>query len=430
MEKISPSYSGSFFEFRNFLCADPRSEHFGKSITWFVKHGRVVDKDAMPEERNIIDGLGKWAAPGFFDIGAQMGIPGMELSETLETGTMAAIRGGYTGVLVIPGALSPTDNVPHWLGLQKKASELPIDIFFSASATLGSEGSQMSCLHELHDSGALCFSDGDKPIVSNAAFKLVLEYLTGFSGLLLHQPGLTGMNPIGHLNEGNTSVMLGLKGIPEMEEWLGLVRDIEVCEYLQAPIHFINLTTVRSLNYLIQAKAKNPTLSAGVGVLHLVFDEGDITHLKSDLKVFPPLRSEEDKSGLLKGIINGDLQLVSSLHRPLHDDLKDRSFEESEMGAATLETVFRALLSLREKGLTMEKIIEILSIAPRELLKLEIPGFNSGDRASYVFFDTQNESIVTPADLSSKSSNNPFLGTCLPGRIEGVFHDCSCFMFT
>jgi dihydroorotase len=156
--------------------------------------------------------------------------------------------------------------------------------------------------------------------------------------------------------------------------------------------------------------------------MHLCFNEQSLSDFNTNFKIYPPLRAESDRKALVSAVCEGDIEIVTAHHRPVHSDEKDREFGAAAYGASGLETCFRALLTLENEGLTLKRIIEILALNPRKLLGLDIPGLKPASLASFTFFKTSPPSAITPSTLRSRSHNNPFIGSELPGEVVGIFH--------
>jgi len=411
---------------QNAINGDPLHPEFGKPISFWI-HGNRVEPatSATPAPAQIFDAEGLWCAPGFFDFGSQWGIPGQELSETLETGWRAAVAGGFTESLVVPGALFPLDTAPAWQGFTHRYARLPLTCHVAAAITAGATGKHMAELRELAGAGAIAFSDGDSPITETGTLRLALEYGAGKPALFIHQPAVPGLAAGGQVHEGMASLLTGLPGIPAEEEFLGCVRDLTVARYLQKPLHVQVISSEMALSYILDARV--PGISLGTSVMHLCFDEHQVADFDSRFKIFPPLRAATDRTALLNAVKEGTIQVVTAQHRPVHADEKDREFGAAAFGASGLETCFRALLNLRDEGLELKRIIEVLAVNPRKLLGLEVPGIKDGARASFTFFSLAPPSQVLPSALHSRSQNNPFLGRSLPGCIHAVYHEGNIF---
>jgi dihydroorotase len=204
---------------KNAINGDPDHPDFGRPISFWIKDNRVLDASyAVPHPEQIFDAEGIWCAPGFFDFGSQWGIPGQELSETLETGLQAALAGGFTESLVIPGAGFSLNNAPAWIGFTQRFAKLPITCHVAGAITQDAAGKHMAELRDLASAGARIFSDGDRTVEDTGTFRLALEYGAGENTLFIHQPRMSGLSAGAQVNEGIAALNLGLPGIPAEEE--------------------------------------------------------------------------------------------------------------------------------------------------------------------------------------------------------------------
>jgi dihydroorotase len=273
---------------------------------------------------------------------------------------------------------------------------------------------------DMHHAGAIAFSDGKKPIQDGGLILRGMQYAKIFDGIIFNFPFDKTVSPHGQMHEGLTSTSLGLPGIPALAEELMVQRDLQLLEYAQSRLHFHNISTARSVEWIRQAKKQGLKVTASVAAMNLCFSDESLTGFDTNMKVMPPLRGKTDIEALIKGLKDGVIDFISSNHTPIDTEGKDLEFPYAEPGAIGLETAFSLTDTYLHKKLTIDQLIELWAIKPRKVLGLEIPKIEEGSQANLTLFSPNDEWTFTEKHIVSKSNNTPLKGHILRGRVEGV----------
>jgi len=402
---------------------DPQSALNGQILDILTENGiiRKIAPSIQEKADQIISIPGVFVSPGWTDIFANFGDPGYEFKETLETGAAAAAAGGFTDVVVIPNTSPVADQKSTIEYIIGKSRLLKVNIHPAGAVTRKTEGKDLAEMYDMYKSGASVFTDGTHCIQSAGLLVKALQYVKPFGGLIMQVPEDHSINPHGLMHEGVISTQLGLPGKPAMAEELMVARDIELTFYADSRIHITGVSTARSLELIRQGKEKGTGISCSVTPYHLYFCDEDLEQYNSNLKVNPPLRTKEDRSALKAAILSGIIDCIATHHMPHEYDSKVKEFEYAQPGMIGLETAF-GVLNTAVPGINPEKWVELLSINPRRIIGLDTVEIAEGKKASLTLFDPAETWTVTATDLYSKSSNTPFLGATLTGKVKGIIN--------
>jgi len=368
----------------------------------------------------VIDGTGLVLAPAFIDPHVHLRTPGREDEETIASGTAAAAAGGYCAILAMPNT-SPVVDTPDVLrGLRARAEqEARVPVGFTAAITMGQDGTQLTEMGELADAGAAAFTDDGRPVATAGLMRRALEYnaITGLR-LALHceEPTLTRG---GHMHMGAVSAELGLGGWPSLGESLGVARELSLAGDTRQPLHLMHLSARESVELLIRARSAGVEASAEVTPHHLCLTDEAVRSLDPNLKMNPPLRTNEDRSALIAALADGTIEAIATDHAPHSREEKDVPFEAAPFGVTGLETAFGSVhTSLVEPGLvSLETILERMSAGPARIFGLERPRIAVGAPANLVLLSTKATWRVREERFHSRSANSWLLGKRLHGKV-------------
>lgn len=403
------------------------------------KHGQVVDvwidngiiKDVSLhgektyEQVTIIDGENQYLAPGFFDMNANFGEPGFESKETISSGCAAAVAGGFTGVAVQPNtnpALHSKGEVAMVVNLSK---DNLVSVYPVGAISKDRAGNDLAELYDMKLAGAVAFSNGNKSVQQAGLMSRALLYSKGFGGLILSYAEDLSIANNAKMNEGVMSTYLGMKGNPNLAEELMVTRDLYLADYNDASIHFSTISTKGSVELIRQAKRKGMKVTCDVAAHHLVLTDDLVAEFDSNYKVNPPLRTMVDIEALKEGLKDGTIDAIVSQHTPHEIEFKKVEFEIAKNGIIALQTVLPLLL---KAGLSLELIVQKLSINPRKILKLALPTLQSGDNANLVLFNPTESWTFDLNTNNSLSVNSPFYNTTLTGKVNLVANNKKIYL--
>lgn len=393
---------------------DPNSLHHNQQCDVLIENGIIVKiGENLTTNASIIDGKGKFLAPGFFDMNVSLGEPGLETKEDFKTGSKAAMAGGFTGLAVMPHNNPTTDSKSQIEFLINKAKGNLVDIYPYGTISQKREGKDLAEMYDMQQSGAIAFTDGDKAIQDAGLMERALLYAKGFDALILSYAEDFSIAGKAKMNEGAMSTLLGMKGIPNLAEELMIIRDLYLAAYTNARVHFSTISTAHAVELIADAKKKGVKVSCDVAAHHLVLTDQAVAGFDSNYKVKPPLRTDEDVQALIKGIKDGVIDGVVSQHQPQEIEFKQVEFEIAKYGIIGLQTTLPLLF---KAGLTQQQIVEKLAIAPRQILGLAVPVVEEGKTANCVLFN-DSEWLYNTQNNYSKCANTPFLNQKLKGKV-------------
>lgn len=403
--------------------ADPNSKFNGKTCDVSVENGiitAIASKLENLESAEVYNGKGAILSPGFFDLNCVFGDPGLETKEDISTGTAAAAAGGFTGIAIMPN----TKPVVHSKGeveyILNRAKGNLVDVKPIGAISQNLEGKELAEMFDMKQAGAVAFAEAGKAIADEGFMSRALQYALGFDALLFTHPENKALVGKAQVNESKTTILLGMKGAPALAEELQVSRDIFLAQYHNAPLHISNISTAGSVTLIKKAKKDGVKVTCDVAAHQLVFTEELLNDFDSNYKVKPPLRGKADNKALIAGLKDGTIDAVSSQHRPHEIEFKNVEFEIAHYGIITLQTVLPLLL---QAGLDTALIVEKLAIAPRNLLKLEVPQIEVGQVANFTAFNPTEEWRFDSETNQSKSANSPLFNTTLKGKVTLVYNN-------
>ncbi|EAY28188.1 dihydroorotase [Microscilla marina] len=405
---------------------DKHSEFNRQRKSILIENGVITQiSDISPTQSTdhltVISGQNLQLSAGWFDMRASFCDPGFEYKETLSTGCNAAQAGGFTEVAVLPNTQPVIQTKNELAYLKSHNLRHLVQIYPIAAVSVNAEGKELTEMLDLHTHGAIAFSDGIQPVWHSDILVKTLQYLQKFDGLLINRPEDLMLTRFGTMNEGVSSTMLGLKGMPALAEEMMIRRDLDFLAYAGGKIHFSAISSARSVQLIREAKAQGLQVSCDVAAHQIAIDDAALMSFDSFLKVNPPFRGKTDIEALLEGLQDGTIDVVVSDHRPQDEESKNLEFDLAEFGALGLETAFGVLNTFGKKHLSLEDKIDKLTFRPRQILKLPQAHIKVGEEANLTLFDAQQEWTVEPKHIQSKSKNSPFLGTTLTGKPVAVF---------
>jgi dihydroorotase len=399
----------------------PDSPFNGQTLDVLISDGKISEIgkniNASANDLTIIDAKGQYLSPGFFDINANFGEPGLETKEDMTTGCAAAAAGGYTAVALMPNTQPPIHSKTEVSYLLSRSTNNLVDIFPIGCISHNREGKELAEMYDMKDSGAIAFSDGNKPVSNAGLMSRALLYTKSFNGLIFSYAEDQDIAGKAKMNEGVMSTFLGMKGNPSLAEELMVSRDLYLAEYNDARIHFSTISTERTVDLIRKAKKVGVKVTCDVAAHQLVLTEDNLEGFDSHYKVKPPLRTKADQKALIDGLIDGTIDAIVSQHTPHEIEFKDVEFEIASYGIIALQTVLPSAL---KAGLSLEQVVEKLAISPRKLIGIEIPVFDLGISANFILFNPLEKWIFNEESNKSKSFNSPFMGHELIGKVNLV----------
>ena len=384
--------------------------------------GKKVNSNNIPSREKFIDLKGKYIFPGIVDMRVFVGEPGYEYKENFKTLSNAALSGGVTSVVTMPNTDPVIDNVSIVDFLKRRGRDKSkINIFPTASLTVNTEGKNMTEFGLLQNKGIIGFTDGTKTIQNTRIMSRIMNSARDLNSLILQHAEDYELSQNGMINDGIIATKLGLQGIPEMAEIIIIERDLALLESIECRYHISQLSSAKSVE-IIRNKKENINFSCGVSINNLSLNENDIGDFRTFLKLSPPLRTEEDRVSLVKGLSDGTIDVIVSDHKPEDEEQKRLTFAQAETGASGIETLLSLSLELYHNGtVKLETIIKALTSNPAKILKINKGALSVGSDADLCIVDLNKPWIVKQENLHSKSKNTSIENKKLQGKVINTF---------
>ncbi|MCP3874522.1 MAG: dihydroorotase, partial [Desulfobacteraceae bacterium] len=383
----------------------------------------IVDPIADPKDSEttsdieIIDAKGMIVVPGLIDIHVHLREPGHEYKETIETGLMAAARGGFTAVCSMPNTKPVNDNSQVTKFIINRAKELGLSkVYPTGSITQGSMGDTLAEIYDMQKAGIVAVTDDGKPVENSNVMRRALEYCKGLNlPVFVHAEDLN-VGDGGSMNESSFSTFWGIKGIPNAAESIMVVRDIALSELTGAGIHFCHISTKESVDAIRQAKKRGVNVTCETAPHYFTLTDEDVKDYNTHFKMNPPLRSESDRQAIITGLSDGTIDLIATDHAPHSVIEKDLEFDRAAFGIVGLETSLPLSLKLVQDGfLSMEELIYKMSKIPAKIIGIN-NDIKPGNIADLTIIDPEHTFEIDPDTFNSKSKNTPFSGRKVKGN--------------
>ena len=385
----------------------------------FVRDGRFVTSLDGPADETV-DAAGHIVLPGLVDPHVRFAEPGYEEDETIATGSAAAAAGGVTTVGCLPETrpVIDTQATVEFVALQAERSGL-CRVHPIGAVTKGRGGEELAEIGQLVGGGARALSDGRDPIRNAEVMRRALQYAGMFKLALMHRPQVPELVDGGVMHDGRVSTRLGLTGMPSAAEEIMVRRDIALAELTGGRVHLIGLSSADSVDEVADAKKRGVRVTCDVTPYHLRFTEDELSAFDPAFKLDPPLRTEADRAALIRGVVSGTIDCVSSDHRPVAAEKKDVELSESPFGVVGLETLLAMCVdTLVTPGLMdWRELAERLCLAPAKLLNSKAGTLGEGAVADVAIVDPKAVWTVDAAAFRSKSRNTPLDGHLMPCRV-------------
>lgn len=378
---------------------------------------------APPSGARVVDCAGLCLAPGIIDIGVKVGEPGERHKESFRSAGRAAAAGGVTTIVTRPDT-DPAIDTPEKLEFVARRAQLdaPVNVLPMAALTKGRAGQEMTEIGLLLDAGAVAFTDCENVVTGTKVLARALTYARSLNALVIGHTQDPGLSAGAAVTSGKFASLRGLAGVSPLAERMALDRDISLLEMTGARYHVDQITTARALPALERAKRNGLRITAGVSIHHLTLNDLDVADYRSFFKLTPPLRSEEDRSAVVRAVAEGLIDVICSMHTPQDEESKRLPFEQAASGAVGLETLLPAALRLYHAGqIDLPRLFRALALNPAHLLGLAAGRISAGAPADLVLFDADAPFQLDRTQLQSKSKNTPFDGARLQGRVIGTW---------
>lgn len=387
------------------------------------------DGDVKENEHiQVIDAKGCYVMPGFIDLHVHLRDPGLTYKEDIVTGAKAAAKGGVTTICAMPNTKPVVDSVETLkYVLDKAEKEAPVRVKQLACITKGMEGKELVDMEALYKAGAVAFSEDGKSVMDITVYREAMKKAAELGAIVMAHCEDKNLVGAGVLNEGVASEKYNVPGISNSVEDVIMARDIILAAETGAQLHVCHCSTAGTVDLMKFAKILNADVTAEVCPHHFTLTDADIDKADSNYKMNPPLRTEKDVQAMIKGLIDGDIQSISTDHAPHSDEEKSQYFDKAPFGIVGLETS----AALTYTALVDTGLMDIMDMAkkmsknPAKILGIdnEYGKIVPGAKADIAIFNPNEEWVVNPEDFASKGHNTPYAGKTLKGRVKATIVD-------
>jgi dihydroorotase len=386
-----------------------------------IKEVAPAGKMAAPQNVEVFEATGLIVAPGFIDLHAHLREPGQESSETIEMGTRAAARGGFTAVCCMPNTKPVNDNasVTRFI-LDRAKTTGVVRVWPIGAASVGSTGEAIAEIAAMKEAGIVAVSDDGRPIATAKLARQVMDYCRSLHLTVVEHAEDVSLAAGAVMREGVNSTRLGLRGMPAAAESVCVARDVQLAELTGAHLHIAHLSAKASLEQVRWAKSRKLRVSCEVTPHHFTLIDEDVQY-DSRFKMNPPLASREDRKSLLEGLEDGTVDAIATDHAPHEPALKDVEFDRAPFGILGFETALGlALEQLVHTGrISLMRLVELFTTGPARVLGIERK-IATGQPADLTIFSLDQAWTYDVKESASKSRNSPFDGRSFKGGPVGT----------
>ena len=382
-----------------------------------IEDGKIVEiSDSIDNHDEVIDANGKLITPGFVDVHVHLREPGGEHKETIETGTRAAARGGFTAVMPMPNTRPVPDNAETLTNILDRIKETAhVKVLPYASITTRQLGKELTDFKALKEAGAFAFTDDGVGVQSADMMYQAMKQAAALDMAVVAHTEENTLIHGGAIHEGKTSETLGIPGIPSICESTQIARDVLLAEAANCHYHVCHVSTKESVRVIRDAKRAGIRVTAEVTPHHLVLDENDITSADTNFKMNPPLRGSDDREALIEGLLDGTIDFIATDHAPHAEDEKNVEITSAPFGIVGSENAFQLLYTkLVKTGVfTLQQLVDWLTVKPSETFNLPMGELKVDRDADITLIDLDKKYTLDKTEFLSKSQNTPFDGEAL-----------------
>jgi dihydroorotase len=392
------------------------ADKLNKRADIYIENGIIKEIGKVNKENvETIDGKNLTCTPGFFDMHVHFREPGQRHKEDIHSGSESAMNGGFTGVTMMPNTTPALDSVTAVQDvLSKRTSSRTsslIDLTTTACITRSRDGRELTPIRSLYKSGVVAFTDDGSPVADPMMVRRAMEEIVKVDSLFVQHAEDMILSDHGAMNEGNVSKKLGIKGIPTISETVVVARDLEIARYVKGTrYHLQHVSCGDSVDIVLNAKVDGVKATVEVCPHHFILTDKACEKYGTNAKMNPPLKTQKDVDRILKGLKEGQIDVICTDHAPHSEKEKSKSFKDAPFGIIGLETAIGLTYTylVEKKIISLERMIELMSINPRKLLKLDEIRIKKGAKANLTILDTGAKWTIDKTRFKSKSRNTPF----------------------
>lgn len=414
--------------FRNIKIIDSQSPFNGQNKDILVEN-QIISRIEAPNsiavspEMTVVEEKDAYISPGWMDMQVHLSEPGFEWKETMAQTATAATKGGFTTLLCYPETNPLPDNASILKALYEQSRNLNVRFYFAGALTEHKNGKDLAQLFEMHTEKAIAFTDGLRYPQSAGLMLLIKQYVSAFNPLIIVCPYDKSLVGEAQINESNTSLQLGMKGIPEIAETVALAKEWQLQQYSPVRTHFQPVTSPSALNSIREMKKQDVRISCGIPSYYLLLTDDCLLDFDTNFKVFPPLKSKAQVKQLLDAVADECIDVITSGHLPQGLEEKNCEFEVAENGLLNLQTAIPvAFEALVQSGIIkIDALIDKFTHHPRRITGLPAITITQGQTADFTLFNVGEPWTFTQEMIPSTAKNSPFTGRNFSLKVLGTY---------
>jgi dihydroorotase len=385
--------------------------------------GADAQNQGAPDGAEIRDCRGLVAVPGLVDARVFVGEPGSEHRETIASASRAAAAGGITSFIMMPETDPVIDDIALVEFVKKTARDTAsVNVYPAAALTKGMTSGEMTEMGLLQLAGAVAFTNGRHGLNDTQVLRRAMTYAREFGAVIALETREKYLAANGVMNEGLLASWLGLGGIPRETEIIPLERDLRIAALTRAKYHAAQISVPESVEAIEVARKRGAKVTCGISINHLSLNENDIGEYRTFFKLYPPLRSEDDRMAMVEALAKGQIDIIVSSHDPQDVDTKRLPFGEAADGAIGLETMLSAALRLHHAGqVPLMRLIDAMSTRPAQIFGLPGGTLKPGAAGDIALIDLDEPWLVSRDNLLARSKNTAFEDARFSGRAVATY---------
>ncbi len=409
------------FLIRNARLIDLGHQHHNQQIDIAIVDGRIenIGPNIKGEFETIVEGKDIVVSSGWTDLRCHLPDPGMEYRDTLSNLQDCAALGGFTAITTLPNSQPPIADKASVLYVLNSTKSHSVSVLPTGQLADRDNSENLAELYDMHAAGALAFTSGDCS-VSNGLLKKGLLYSSPFKGLIITHPSDKSLENGGLVNESSNTVHTGLKTNPAIAEYLNLKEQIEVARYCDSKIHFSCISTLESVQMIRSAKKEGLEITCDVSIFNLCFTDNEVLGFDENFKLYPPLRSKEDRQALIEGVNDGTIDAICTNHTPHNIEGKVMEFDYAEFGALGLQQTLPWFVKYLSDDITVDRFVECLTTGPHMVLGLGKSEIATGQKANLSVFSLTEEWTFDKSTNGSLSKNSHEWNRVQKGKVLAV----------
>lgn len=409
---------------KNARIIDPAS-NYDQLGNMLINDGKIIDfgTDIEASNAQIIDCQGHILCPGLLDIQVHFRTPGQEHKETISSGTKSAAAGGVTSVVAMANTSPPIDNIQTLEQLQDIVKrDAYVNVYQYAAITKGLKSDELTNMQALKESGAVGFSNDGLPVMNSLTMRRAMEEAARLNIVIAQHAEDLNLSDGGAINEGEISIKLKVKGVPNASEAIIVARDLLLLELTKCHYHVLHISTHQAIDFVRRAKKAGLNVTAEAAPHHFVLTDHAVLESDTLAKMNPPLRNELDKQAIIAGLIDGTIDVIATDHAPHDENSKNCHLSSAAFGIVGLETMLPLSLELYHKNLmSLSDILAKMTYKAADIMKIPKGRIAKNMDADLTLFDPNFEWQIDPRQFSSLSKNSPFANYQVKGRVLKSF---------